>query len=45
MALPKYKEVKAIIEKRVSRRFHDVSRLEMRPFNESPSFIQHAGKL
>lgn len=44
MALPKYKEAKAIIEKIVSRRIHDVSRLEMRPFNESPSFIQHEGK-
>lgn len=44
MALPKYKEVKAIIEKSVSKRFHDVSRLEMRPFNESPNLIQHEGK-
>lgn len=44
MALPKYKEVKTIIEKSVSRRFHDVSRMEMRPFNESPNFIQHEGK-
>jgi hypothetical protein len=44
MALPKYKEVKAIIEKSISKRFHDVSRLEMQPFNESPNFIQHEGK-
>lgn len=44
MALPKYKEVKAIIEKSISKRFHEISRLEMRPFNESPSFIQHEGK-
>ena len=44
MALPKYKEIKAIIEKSVSKRFRDVSRQEMRPFNESPNFIQHEGK-
>ncbi|CAN5394699.1 hypothetical protein BH09PAT4_BH09PAT4_00020 [soil metagenome] len=44
MALPKYKEVKRIIEKSVSKRFRDVSRVELRPFNESPSFVQHEGK-
>lgn len=44
MALPKYKEVKAIVEKIISKRFNDVMRLEMRPFNESPNIIQHEGK-
>lgn len=44
MALPKYKEVKLVIEKSISKRFRDVSRAELRPFNESPSFIQHEGK-
>lgn len=44
MALPKYKEVKAIIEKNIYRRFGDVMKFEMRPFNESPNIIQHEGK-
>lgn len=44
MALPKYKEAKAIIEKTVSRRFRDISRAEMVPFNQSPSLVQHEGR-
>jgi hypothetical protein len=44
MALPKYKEVKAIIGKNISRRFSNVMKLEMRPFNESPNIVQHEGK-
>lgn len=44
MAIPKYKEVKAIVEKSISKRFNDVMKLEMRPFNESPNIIQHEGK-
>lgn len=45
MALPKNKETKAIIEKNISRRFSNVMKLEMRPFNESPNIIQHEGKV
>ncbi len=44
MALPKYKEIKAIVEKTISTRFNNVMRFEMRPFNESPSIVQHEGK-
>lgn len=44
MALPKYKEVKQIVEKSISKRFNNVMRREMSPFNESPNIIQHEGK-
>jgi len=44
MALPKYKEIKAIVEKTISTRFNNVMRFEMRPFNESPNIIQYEGK-
>lgn len=44
MALPRYKEVKQIVEKSVSRRFTNTMHLEMAPFNESPRIVQHEGK-
>lgn len=44
MSLPKYKEVKTIIEKTIARRFSNVMKLEMRPFNESPNITQHEGR-
>jgi hypothetical protein len=44
MALPKYKEVKRVVEKSISKHFNDVMRNEMKPFDESPNIIQHEGK-
>ncbi len=44
MALPKLKEVKAIVEESINKRFNAVMRHELGPFNESPSIIQHEGK-
>jgi len=44
MALPKYKEVKSIVEKSLSTRANNIMRQQMRPFDESPRIIQHEGK-
>lgn len=44
MALPKYKEVKGIVEKAISTRFKAVMKNQLTPFNGSPNIIQHEGK-
>lgn len=44
MALPKYKEVKGIVEKTISTRFQAVMKNQSTPFNGSPNIIQHEGK-
>jgi hypothetical protein len=45
MALPKYREAKKIIEEMLSERITNVSRSKMTPFNDSPSIVQHEGKI
>lgn len=44
MALPKYKEVKGIVEKAISTHFKAVMKNQLTPFNGSPNIIQHEGK-
>ena len=44
MALPKYKEVKGIVEKTISNRFQAVVKNQLAPFDDSPNIIQHEGK-
>ena len=44
MALPKYKEVKGIVEKTISTRFQNVMKSQLIPFDSSPNIIQHEGK-